>query len=196
MPEDENINTGAISCDAGADLYRRWLGGDGTAFDKIIEVYHDALIFFVYGTVKNFADAEDIAADVFADLIVHPKRYSFGCSFKTYLFSVARNKAVDRIRHRRRFSDEDINESAESISDGKLLEDKLIADEKAKAVRDALKEINPEYASVLRLTYFYGFSGDEVCFIMNKNKKQMANLLYRGKESLRKALEGKGVESI
>ena len=133
--------------------------------------------------MKNFADAEDIAADVFADLIVHPKRYSFGCS-------------VDRIRHRRRFSDEDINESAESISDGKLLEDKLIADEKAKAVRDALKEINPEYASVLRLTYFYGFSGDEVCFIMNKNKKQMANLLYRGKESLRKALEGKGVESV
>lgn len=109
---------------------------------------------------------------------------------------MARNKAVDRIRHRRRFSDEDINESAESISDGKLLEDKLIADEKAKAVRDALKEINPEYASVLRLTYFYGFSGDEVCFIMNKNKKQMANLLYRGKESLRKALEGKGVESV
>lgn len=45
MPEDENINTGAISCDAGADLYRRWLGGDGTAFDKIIEIYHDALIF-------------------------------------------------------------------------------------------------------------------------------------------------------
>jgi len=31
---------------------------------------------------------------------------------------------------------------------------------------------------------------------MNKNKKQMANLLYRGKESLRKALEGKGVESV
>ena len=109
---------------------------------------------------------------------------------------MARNKAVDRIRHRRRFSDGDINESAESISDGKLLEDKLIADEKAKAVRDALKEINPEYASVLRLTYFYGFSSDEVCFIMNKNKKQMANLLYRGKESLRKALEGKGVESV
>ncbi len=196
MPEDKNINADATSRDVGADLYRKWLGGDGTAFDKIIEIYHDALIFFAYGIVKNFADAEDIAADVFADVIVHPKRYFFGCSLKTYLFSMARNKAVDRIRRRGRFSAADINESEESISDGKLLEDKLIADEKAKAVRDALKEINPEYATALKLTYFYGFSGDEICIIMNKNKKQMTNLLYRGKEALKKALEGKGVESV
>ena len=54
MPEDENINTGAISCDAGADLYRRWLGGDGTAFDKIIEIYHDALIFFCLRHSEKF----------------------------------------------------------------------------------------------------------------------------------------------
>lgn len=196
MSEDKNIGAGTSEKDIGAELYKKWLCGDGAAFDKIIEIYHDALIFFAYGIVKNFADAEDIASDVFADVIVHPKRYFFGCSLKTYLFSMAKNKAVDRIRRRRRFSDKDISESEESISDGKLLEDRLIADEKAKAVRDALKEINPEYATALKLTYFYGFSGDEICIIMNKNKKQMTNLLYRGKEALKKVLEGKGVESV
>lgn len=196
MPEDENMNAGAASRDAGADLYRKWLCGDGKAFDKIIEIYHDALIFFAYGTVKNFADAEDIAADVFADVIVHPRRYSFGCSLKTYLFSVARNKAVDRIRRRKHFSDEDISESAENVSDEKLIEDRIIADEKAKAVRDALKEINPDYAMALRLTYCHEFSGDEICIIMNKNKKQTANLIYRGKEALRKILVERGIESL
>lgn len=182
--------------DIGAELYEKWLGGDETAFDKIMDIYHDALIFFVYGTVKNFADAEDVAADAFAELIVHKNRYSFGCSLKTYLFSVARNKAIDRLRKRKRFADSDISENEESISDGKLLEEKLISDERAKVVREALETINSEYAQILRLTYFYGFSGDEICIIMKKNKRQTANLLYRGKEALKKVLAERGIESV
>lgn len=187
MPENEYI---------GAELYEKWLDGEETAFDKIIDIYHDGLIFFVYGTLKNFADAEDVAADVFAELIVHKNRYSFGCSLKTYLFSVARNKAIDRLRKRKRFADSDISENEESVSDGKLLEEKLISDERAKVVREALETINKEYAQILRLTYFYGFSGDEICIIMKKNKKQTANLLYRGKEALKKVLAERGIETI
>ena len=196
MPKNENIGAGMSEKDIGAELYEKWLGGEETAFDKIIDIYHDGLIFFVYGTLKNFADAEDIAADTFAELIVHKNRYSFGCSLKTYLFSVARNKAIDRLRKRKRISDSDISENEESITDGKLLEEKLISDERSKIVREALETINKEYAQILRLTYFYGFSGDEICIIMKKNKKQTANLLYRGKEALKKVLAERGIESI
>ena len=196
MPENEYIGAGTSGTDIGAELYEKWLGGDETAFDKIMEIYHDGLIFFVYGTLKNFADAEDIAADTFAELIVHKNRSSFGCSLKTYLFSVARNKAIDRLRKRKRISDSDISENEESITDGKLLEEKLISDERSKIVREALETINKEYAQILRLTYFYGFSGDEICIIMKKNKRQTANLLYRGKEALKKVLIERGIETI
>lgn len=196
MPENENIGVGASARDIGAELYKKWLGGDEAAFDKIMEIYHDGLIFFVYGMLKNFADAEDIAADAFAELIIHKNRYSFGCSLKTYLFSVARNKAIDRMRKRKHLADADISESEESISDGKMLEEKLISDERAKVVREALEIINKDYAQILRLTYFYGFSGDEICIIMKKSKRQTANLLYRGKEAMKKLLVERGIESI
>lgn len=180
--------------DEGTSYFRKYLDGDNSAFDGIIGLYHDSMIYFIYGILHNTADAEDVAADVFADLIVNKNRYSFKCSLKTYLFSVARNKAIDRLRRRKHIYDGDFEETTESVADAENLEEKIIGDELSRTVQSALGEINEDYAEVLRLTYIYGFSGDEICAVTGKNKRQIANLLYRGKESLRKILESKGVD--
>lgn len=39
--------------DNGAESYRRFLDGDRGAFDDLVNEYHDNLIFFIYGSVKN-----------------------------------------------------------------------------------------------------------------------------------------------
>ena len=179
--------------DKGAELYKRYLNGDKAAFDEIIESYHDQLIHFVFGIVHNIADAEDIAADVFCELIIHRHRYSFKSTLKTYIFSIAKNKSYDKVRKSARIYDKEIDEGDESLADEISLEERVLADENAKILHEALGEINPDYAQVVSLTYLYGFSSDEICRITNKNKRQVANLLYRGKEALKKALEKKGV---
>ena len=111
MPENENIGAGMSGKDIGAELYEKWLGGDETAFDKIMDIYHDALIFFVYGTVKNFADAEDIAADAFAELIVHKKQILLRLLAENLSFlrrkkqgnrQTAKTKALCRLRYKRK----------------------------------------------------------------------------------------------
>lgn len=182
--------------DGGTELYRRYLSGDGEAFDEIIETYHDALIHYICGLVHNIADAEDIAEDAFCELIVHKNRFTFKSSLKTYLFSIAKNKSVDLVRKSRHISDKEFEEETALLEDARSLEESVLASEEARAVRDALKAINPDYAEVLRLTYFYGFSSDEICNIMGKNKRQVANLLYRGKEAMRDALERKEGENV
>ena len=174
--------------DKGAELYRRYLDGDRSAFDGIMEMYHDQLIHFIFGMVHNIADAEDIAADVFCELIVHRHRYSFKSSLKTYIFSIAKNKSYDKVRKKAKLNDKEIDEGDEALADKVSLEERVLADENAKILHEALGEINPDYAQVVSLTYLYGFSSDEICRITNKNKRQVANLLYRGKEALKKAL--------
>lgn len=180
--------------DYGSELYRRYIDGDKDAFEQIMESYHDGLIHFIFGIVHNLADAEDIAADVFCDLIVHKHRFSFKSTLKTYIFSIAKNKSYDKVRKNARINDKVTDEDDDDVSDDeRSLEERVLSDETAKIVHDALGEIKDEYAQVVSLTYLYGFTGDEICKIMKKNKRQVANLLYRGKEALKTILEKKGV---
>lgn len=178
--------------DEGAELYARYLGGEKEAFDGIIGLYHDCLIYFVCGMVHNFADAEDVAADTFCELLVRGTRFARKSSLKTYLFSVARNKSVDLVRKSVRSRDKS-SETESDQADAAMIEEAVIRDERAKAVRDGLLRINADYAQVLSLYYIDGFSPEEIGRIMKKNKRQVSNLLYRGKEALKKALAEMGV---
>lgn len=179
--------------DNGAENYRRFLEGDRAAFDDIVNEYHDNLIFFIYGTVKNITTAEDIAADVFMELIVHKHRYNFKSSFKTYIYSIARHKSIDYIRKSSRCAGADFDLSETEIADVKTLEDSVIENERQAAVHKAMRGLCDDYRTVLHLTYFENATPDAVCKIMKKNKKQVANLLYRAKGALSEILTKGGI---
>ena len=57
---------------------------------------------------------------------------------------------------------------------------------------DALTD-EPDYREVLYLTYFEGMSYAQAAEVTGKTVKQITNLVYRGKESLRKLLEREGI---
>ena len=176
--------------DNGASSYRRFLDGDKSAFDELIETYREPLIAFINGFLHNPDESEDVAEDAFMELIIHPKRYSFRSSFKTYLFTVARNKAIDRIRKEMRYSRSPIEEL--DMDDGIYTEDVIFRKENEAIVNRAIEKINPEYAVVLRLIYFEDMTGEEAGKVLGKSKRQMANLTYRAKLSLKKSLEEEG----
>lgn len=178
--------------DDGQTCYRRYLDGDKGAFDELIVLYRDSLIAFICGQTHNTAAAEDIAADAFAELLLHPRRYSFQSSFKTYLFAVARHKSIDWLRREKRWAS-DPKEIEERQDETQGVESSVLSDERAKEVRAAMKTLKKEYRAVLYLTYFEKMSGDEICRVMKKSKKQTANLLYRAKAALKEALEKGGL---
>ena len=60
--------------DNGASSYRRFLAGDETAFDEILDLYRENLIFFINRFVRDTAAAEDLAIDAFLELLVHKNR--------------------------------------------------------------------------------------------------------------------------
>ena len=53
--------------------------------------------------------------------------------------------------------------------------------------------LNPDYREVLYLTYFEGMSYAQAAEVTGKTVKQITNMVYRGKESLRKLLEQEGI---
>ena len=87
--------------DNGACSYRRFLDGDESAFDDIMEELFRSLVFFIDRYVHDIHTAEDIAIDSFSDLVVHRHRYNFKVTLKTYLFMLGRSRALDYIKHQR-----------------------------------------------------------------------------------------------
>lgn len=178
--------------DIGASCYRRFLDGDESGFDELIHLYHDNLIYFIHRYVKNFEAAEDLAADTFMELIVHKKRYSFQSSFKTYLFSIAKNKAVDYIRRERRFlnfSPEDMpTEYEDALIDYDTVERTVIANDEMEKLRRVIDSLHPEYAMFLHLSVFEGLENEEIARIMKKTKKQITNLAHRSRQALEEML--------
>ena len=177
----------------GDSSYRRFLAGDENAFVEIVDEYRESLIFFLYRYVGDLHAAEDLAEDVFVEVLLHPKRFRFQCALKTWLFTIGRNKAVDFLRKTSRLQVVPLDE-AERVAEVSDLEDALLDSEEKRVLNQALGEISEDYRMALHLVYFEELSHEEAANVMKKNRKQMENLVYRGKQSLRKILEREGYD--
>lgn len=172
--------------DTGENSYLRFLEGDKSAFDELMDAYRDRLIFFIKGYVGSYEEAQDIAMDTFVEILVHPRRFRFKSSFKTYIYSIARHKSVDYLRRKHPVPTETADGIDESAIDG------FYRQEDARAVRECMERLAPDYRTVLYFTYFEQVDEDGTAKIMGKSKRQLANLRYRAKQALKAELEKEG----
>lgn len=183
--------------DNGDRCCRRFLSGDESAFDEIMQNYRPGLTFFIDRIVHDPDAAEDIAVDVFAHILLHPHRYDGRASFKTYLYTLGRSRALDFLRHRRRAAAVSLEEAAELPADpGSDPEACLLADERRRIVHTALDRLSPERRMAVHLVYFAGLSYDETARVMKKTRKQVDNLLYRAKGELRSIIGEEGIRLL
>ena len=182
--------------DNGAAYYRRWLDGDESAFSGIIEEYRDPVTFFIQRYVHDICAAEDIAADVFMYLVVHPRKYNFKDSFKTFLFVIARSRALDFLRKRKRAAQVPLDEAESYLSDETDLEEQAIRNEQKRKVNEALRGLPEDQQLAVHLVYFEEYSYEDAARIMKKTRKQVDNLLYRAKNTLRNLIGKDGELAI
>ena len=181
--------------DNGASSYRRYLNGDEDAFAEIVKEYFDPLVFFVNRYVCDPEAAEDIALDVFTQLVVHKHRYNFSVTLKTYLFMMGRSRALDHLKHRKKLTFVALSE-AERLPSAELApEEVVLRDERKRSVNAAMEQLGEQLRLVLHLVYFEQLSCEEAAKVLKKNRKQVYNLLYRAKKELR-AILGEEADSI
>lgn len=177
--------------DNGASSYRRFLDGDDKGIAEIVGAYKDGLILYLNNYVNNFWIAEELTEDTFFRLITKKPRFSEKSTFKSWLYAIGRNVAVDHIRRDKKITP--IEDLEKYLSDGESMEQAYIAEERKIALHKALAKLTPEYRQVLWLVYFEDFSNPEVAVVLKKSDRQIRNLLYRAKQSLKSVLEQEGV---
>jgi RNA polymerase sigma-70 factor (ECF subfamily) len=149
-----------------AALIRRMVDADETALGALYDRWVRSLYSLVLYLLKDPDEAEDVVEETFWQAWRKADSYepSKG-AVSTWLFTIGRRKALDRLRSRRR-SREDSMETERGFDDlpSKSADPGTEAEgsELRENVRTALRELPQEQREVLELGYFSGLSQAEI----------------------------------
>lgn len=170
--------------------YESFLQGDRVGFERLVVRYRDPLVAFIYRYIKDLYMAQDIAQDVFVELYIHKDRFDMNYNFKTYLFTIGRNKAVDYIRKNKKYMFvEHVGDYQEPM---KELEEIIIQNEQKQRILSIIGQLKSDYQAAITLIDFEQLSYQEAAHVMNKSLGQMKVLIHRARKSLAKRMEREG----
>ena len=158
--------------DKGAENYALYLSGNDEGFYGIVREYYDGLTMYINGIVGDFFRAEELADDTLFKLAAQRPSFGKRSSFKTWLYSIGRNVALDSLRREPVRELEQLADAAD-VSEGP--EETYIADERKKQLYRALDKLDPGYREVLWLLFFEDMTPDTISAVTGKKR----NYVYR-----------------
>ena len=177
--------------DSGCESYRRFREeGDQEALAEIIRVYRDGLIFYLNSLVGDLGAAEELAEDTFVLLAVKKPRDKGTGSFKTWLYTIGRNQAINHLRktaRRAKAAENQVPPAEEEPPEAAYLRQ-----EQRLAVHRAMGKLKSDYRQILWLLYFEDFTCREAAAVMKRSVHSAETLAYRARRALKTQLEQEG----
>lgn len=168
--------------------------GSQEAFRELVEQYSQSVVNTCYSFLKNRADAEDVAQEVFLEVYKSVGGFRKEANFKTWVYRIAINKSIDFLRKQKRrqkisdlrdfFTRKSQKEEADQHPHQKL------EDEERKRLLQAQIHGLPDNQKVaLVLKHYQKLSNKEIARIMQTSEPAVEGLLHRARENLRRKLE-------
>lgn len=179
--------------DNGADAYRTFLAGDDHGLEQLIELYKDSLIFFLMQYVRSADIAEELTEDTFVALVVKRPSFSENAKFRTWLFTIARNKALNFLHSAAFRKNVPIPEAEEVFLSGSP-EQRLLEQERYRSLYDAMNRLPANQREMIYLVYFEDMSVTQAASVIRKTQRQGNSILFRARQNLKAILEKEGFE--
>jgi len=155
-------------------LVENYLNGDKIAFTEIVNRYLTLIYNFTYRLVGNEKVSEDLTQEVFLKAWKNIKKFDTDKSFKTWIFTIAKNTSIDFLRKRKDVPMSTFdNDEGENIIENNLKDEEPDAIEiftsaqNKKQVENILKELSVVQKEVIVLKYVNEMSLSEIAEIMN-----------------------------
>lgn len=179
-----------------ARLIARAKRGHADSFRELVDLYKDRLFAFVWRTVRNHHEAEDVCQAAFVKAYESLAAYDETYAFSTWLFTIAYRLSLNLLRKRKAVSSEiDLTEVG---GEGEETTLSLVNSEEASRLREriwsAVEQLStPQRAAVL-LFYREGKGCSEIGEILGMPAVTVKSHLHRAREKLRTLLGGELVD--
>ena len=185
--------------DPDAALMLRVKRGDRAAFAELVGKYKQPLFNFVFRTLRDENEAEDVAQNTFLQVWKSRARYERTAKFSTWLFTIARNLCLNEIRRRSRHPAESLEEAHAEHEDQprQQYEDKkvflptenVLHGELARKIEEALAELPENQRTAILLCRQDELSYEEIAGVLDCSLSATKSLIHRGRETLKGKLK-------
>jgi RNA polymerase sigma factor (sigma-70 family) len=181
-----------------AELVRQAIAGNNDAFAELYERYFESVFDFLARMVKDRDEAADLAQDTFLRAMNSLPTLAKGASFKSWLFTIARNTALNRLERSSRVQPLERPEG-EGEGDGLELqvvdesrfsnpEEAAVARDYAALVWEAASSLDARTYSVLDLSVRQNLSSEELAQVLGVKRNNAYVMVNRMKQTMESAI--------
>lgn len=165
-----------------------------SVFNDLYEKYHHDIYQFLFYMVKNKEQAEDLVQEVYIRVLKSYDRFEGRSSEKTWLFSIAKNVAIDFFRKQKGWKQrilEKFDWSTQQVKDQThpIPEDIAILKEEVMWVYRCLDQCTFDQRAVIILRYLHDLSIAETAEALGWSESKVKTTQHRALGVLRRTME-------
>ncbi len=166
-----------------ANLIRRSVGGDKSAYQLLVEHHLPPLSNYVMRMMANAAEADDIIQETFIRLWTHGHKYNHGSAkLTTWLHNIAHNLCIDYFRKNDRLVPESADQPDQETSGP---EEDYIQQGMAMDIQTAMMTIPERQRSAIIMCHYQGLSNKDTATVLGVSVDALESLMARGRRKLR-----------
>jgi len=169
--------------------------GDEEAFAKIVHVYKDKIVNYLYQVTGDYQKAVDLSQETFLRVFFKANKYKPIAPFSSWVYAIASNLAKTELKKKWRMglvSLEDVPPAVEISTPSEEASDSGLV----RNLRQALDALSPRYRIPVVLKDMEGYSQEEIAQIIKRPIGTVKARISRGRNILKKQLEKARAENV
>lgn len=163
--------------------------GDDQAFKVLFDKYKRPIMSYIYQFHKRPEAVEEIAHEVFLKVYKSRASYRSDYKFTTWLWTIAKNTSLDRLRKKKESLMQDYSENEtiaiDQVESGETsIDEKLIAKVKQDILEKCFGSLKDNYKEALSLRVYSELSYDEISELMGASLGAIKTYINRAKAAL------------
>jgi RNA polymerase sigma-70 factor, ECF subfamily len=179
----------------------RTLAGDRDAFRVLVERHSQNVFRLAYRLTGNRHDTEEVVQEAFLRAYQKLGQFEARSNFGTWVFRIAANYAIDRMRQRRKedarrempivnAQDETEHDPLAKVADAAPSPERLTQSiELRKQMEDALATLSHAERTAFVMRHWEGCGIEEIAAVLKSNTSAAKNTVFRAVQKLRRLLE-------
>lgn len=190
VPLDKTQGVGAVETQTDKDhhLLRKVAKGEQSALQALYTRHGGSILNYLDGLLQDKRLAEEVLQDVMFAVWEKASNFRGESKVRTWLFSIARNRAINALQgHQLKivpFNPELANSSSDNLAQFELSE----------ALEQAFEGLPSRQREVLEMKFYHGLKMAEIAEVLDIPLGTVQSRLHHAKQQLRRLLEKEGID--
>jgi RNA polymerase sigma-70 factor (ECF subfamily) len=163
---------------------RRTLTGDRSAYSALVRRHQRGLYRYLVPMVGSPDDALDLTQESFVRAWQALREWSPSAQFRTWLFRIGRNAALDLLRRRGTVEFVPLDDAFDAAHGGSGPEQQAQATQEMRRLQAGLSRLTPEHREILLLRGMENMTYEEIGHVLSLSEGTVKSRLARARAAL------------